>query len=294
MLKFLSSLILFGTNGIVAAQISLPSYEIVVLRTLLGSLLLGGIFLFCRKRSNRPSSRRGLALIILSGACLGISWMFLFDAYIQIGVGTSTLIYYCAPVVVMALSPLLFKERLTRAALVGFAFVLVGIVVVNGTGGQDGLSGQGIASAALSALFFVAMVVFSKKAEGVDGLKRSLVQIVAAFVVSAVATGLLHGFSMQVQPADVIPILVLGLVNTGLGSYLYFSSLGALKAQTIAVCGYLEPVSAVVMASLFLGEVMSPLQVLGAVMVLAGATFGELAPQLSRRMHRHPVQAPVH
>ncbi len=63
---------------------------------------------------------------------------------------------------------------------------------------------------------------------------------------------------------------------TGLGCYLYFSPLSKLPVQTVAVCGYLEPLSAVVFAALLLHEKMSLLQVIGAVCILGGAMVGEL------------------
>ena len=71
-------------------------------------------------------------------------------------------------------------------------------------------------------------------------------------------------------------ILLLGLVNTGGGCYLYFSPLSKLPVQTVAVCGYLEPMSAVVFAALLLGERMTPVQILGAVCIIGGAMIGEL------------------
>jgi len=43
--KYLSALLLFGLNGIVASRIPLNSYEIVFLRTLIGSILLTAVFL---------------------------------------------------------------------------------------------------------------------------------------------------------------------------------------------------------------------------------------------------------
>ena len=70
---------------------------------------------------------------------------------------------------------------------------------------------------------------------------------------------------------------MLGLVNTGLGCYLYFSAIGRLRVQTVAVCGYLEPLSAVLFSILFLGETLRLPQVLGAVLILGGALWGELS-----------------
>ena len=70
--------------------------------------------------------------------------MFLFEAYRQIGVSLASLAYYCGPVIVMALSPLLFKERLTRPRLLGFAAVLFGVFLVNGQAVQSGETGWGL------------------------------------------------------------------------------------------------------------------------------------------------------
>lgn len=44
---------------------------------------------------------------------MGISWLFLFEAYRRIGVSIASLGYYCGPVIVMALTPVMFHEKLT-------------------------------------------------------------------------------------------------------------------------------------------------------------------------------------
>jgi drug/metabolite transporter (DMT)-like permease len=75
------------------------------------------------------------------------------------------------------------------------------------------------------------------------------------------------------------------MVNTGIGCYLYFSSISNLPVQTVAVCGYLEPLSAVLFAVVFLHESMTLLQTVGAVLILGGAVYGEnpgLIKSLSR------------
>ena len=128
--KFISSLILFGSNGVMAAQILLPSCDIVVLRTLIGSVFLGSVFLISRPDA-RFGSTRSAALVIASGISMGLSWLFLYEAYQSVGVAVSSLAYYCAPIMVMALSPLLFKERLTRRIVLSFAIVLAGALLLN-------------------------------------------------------------------------------------------------------------------------------------------------------------------
>jgi len=84
------------------------------------------------------------------------------------------------------------------------------------------------------------------------------------------------------EPVNWIPILILGIINTGIGCYFYFSSIGNLSVQTVAICGYVEPLSAVVFSMLFLHERMTGHQVIGAILILGGAAFGELFPSHSK------------
>ena len=81
---------------------------------------------------------------------------------------------------------------------------------------------------------------------------------------------------MHIAPTSMVPILILGLLNTGIGCYFYFSSIGKLKVQTVAICGYLEPLSAVLFSVAFLKETMLPLQIIGAVLIIGGAMYSEL------------------
>ena len=59
-----------------------------------------------------------------------------------------------------------------------------------------------------------------------------------------------------------------------LSMLLLFAAL--LPAQACALCSYIDPVSALVFAAVFLGETMSIVQVLGAVFIIGGAAFGSV------------------
>lgn len=71
-------------------------------------------------------------------------------------------------------------------------------------------------------------------------------------------------------------LLVLGIVHTGVCLYLYFSAIQKLPGQTVAILSYIDPGSALFFATIFLGERLSLIQIVGAVMILGGAAFGEL------------------
>lgn len=273
--KYIFSLLLFGSNGIVAGFIDLNSYEIVLLRTLIGSLLLMIIFFAGRERLTFYQHKMQFLCLAVSGVAMGASWMFLYEAYARIGVSISSLLYYCGPVIVMILSPLIFKERLTVSKGIGFLFVVCGVFFVNGDAFHGSGDSAGILCGLLSAVMYSVMVVFNKKAVDITGLENAALQLLMSFLTVAVFVEIKQGFIMEIPQSSLLPIFVLGLLNTGVGCYLYFSSIGNLPVQTVAICGYLEPLSAVLFAVLLLKEAMMPMQIIGAAMILGGAVFGE-------------------
>ena len=275
-LKYIFALLLFGSNGIVASMIHLSSYEIVLLRTLIGSLLLIVIFFIAREKLTFYKYKTQSIFLAVSGIAMGTSWIFLYEAYDEIGVSLASLAYYCGPVIVMILSPILFGEKLTKIKVCSFLVVLVGIFLVNGTAFENGVSVWGLACGLLSAVCYSLMVMFNKKAKDITGLENSMLQLFMAFITVAIFVGIKQGYRMQIDTQSIIPILVLGLLNTGLGCYFYFLSIGKLPVQTVAICGYLEPLSAVVFSMIFLKETMLPIQIIGAVLIIGGAILGEI------------------
>lgn len=276
LIKYLSALLLFGSNGIIASHIAMSSYEIVFLRTLIGSVLLLGIFLMAKGKFHFRENRRNYLYICLSGIAMGASWMFLYEAYQQVGVGISSLLYYCGPVIVMILSPLLFREKLTVPKIAGFLVVIFGIVLVNGQAALNGVNKTGLVCGGMSAVMYFFMVTLNKQSKSVTGLENSAVQLVVSFLTTAVFVGIKEHFVFSIPSDGIVWILLLGVLNTGMGCYLYFSPLSKLPVQTVAILGYLEPLSAVLFAALLLHETMTVPQIIGAVCIIGGAMIGEL------------------
>lgn len=119
------------------------------------------------------------------------------------------------------------------------------------------------------------MVLSNKLAKEVDGTENATVQLFCTFAAVTVFVGLKQGLLIDVAAADWLPVLLLGLINTGVGCYCYFSAIGDIPAQSVAICGYLEPLSAVLLSALILHETLTPLQIVGAVLIIGGAVFGE-------------------
>ena len=277
--KYIASLLIFGTNGVVASFLTLNNTAIIFYRTLVGSIFLLGILLF-QKRLPRPEILKGQFLsVAVSGASLGLGWLFLFEAYRQIGVGTATLLYYLGPAMVMAAAPLLFRERITLSRILGIVAAFTGMILVNynslGTG-ADGSALTGILCGLASALWYAVMIVANKRVTNMDGVERTFMQLIFAGLVVTIYALATNKVLWPVQTQELLPLLILCVINTGLACYLYFSSMHLLPAQSVAVLGYIDPLSALVFSALFLDERMGTLQIIGAALILGGAAFGEL------------------
>lgn len=277
--KYILALLIFGSNGIVASFIALTSYEIVFFRTMTGALFLILLFVAIRKKTQFPAYRKEALYVVISGVAMGICWMFLYEAYAQVGVSIASLAYYCGPVLVMIAAPIIFREKLHLSIIAGFAAVLLGMLCVNGGSLLTGGMSFGLFCGIMSAVMYAVMLIFNKKAVHITGLENPMIQLTSSFVTVAIFTLAYQGLSFQIPAGSILPLLFLGVVNTGFGCYLYFSAIGNLSVQTVAIGGYLEPLSALVFSAVILSEHLGFIQMIGAILILGGAMFGELFSQ---------------
>ena len=273
---FIASMVIFGTNGLIVANISLGSAEIVLMRTFLGSLFLLAIVLVKRSFSF-ADLKADLVPATMGGAALGLNWVLLFSAYRSAGVGLSTLTYYCGPIIVLALSPVLFKEKLTWNKLLAIAAVAVGMFCITGDIEPGSDVQTGILFGGGAALLYASLIVANKRVKRLSGLNCAMYELIVAFFVVLIYL-LASNVKLPVIPAaeDIVWVLAIGLVNTGLAYYLYFSSLQKLPGQTVALVCYIDPLTALLVSMAFLGEKLLGVQIAGAVLILGGACLGEL------------------
>lgn len=282
-LKYLASLLIFGFNGIFASYVDATSTQIVFLRVLIGTGVLAAVFLLTRKRVTCLNDKRALGFLVLSGCAMGLQWLLLFEAFNHIGVGMATLLNYCGPIIVIALAPFVFKERLTWNKVLGIMVVVGGVMLLNGaaTGTLDIL---GVACGLGAAGLYAVMVMLSKKASAIKGLENTTIQMLSGLAAVFVVL-LIKGEANVSLPLHSVPaMLELGILGTGAACLLFFSGISEMKAQSVAVLGYLEPLGAVVLSALILGEAMTTLQLAGAACVIGGACLAQLSiPEVWRQ-----------
>ncbi len=277
---FVGSMLIFGTIGVLRRYIPLSSALLAFTRGILGGLFL---LIFARLRgkgSGGSIPAKTLGRLILTGAMIGINWILLFEAYAHTTVAVATLCYYMEPTIVILLSPLLFRERLTGRRALCAAAAILGMVLVSGVVGDGGGGSlRGVLLGLGAACFYAAVVILNKRTPGVAPFPRTTVLLLSAGMVMLpylLATG---GFqSAAFTPGNIALLLVLGIVHTGVAYAMYFGSMEGLRVQTIAVFSYIDPVSALLFSALLLGERLTLLSIIGAVLIIGSAILSELGP----------------
>lgn len=297
---YLVALVLYGTNGIVASYISgLDSTQVVMMRTMLGSLVLIPVFLLLGGRPSFSTHTRACALTALSGVFMGFCWMAMYEAYREIGVGMTSMLYCCGPAILMALTPVIFHERLTWNRVAGMALVLAGAVLLSLNGLGSGGSAWGYFCGVLTPLFYVVLIVLYKKAGPLDGTEAPTLQLLCSFLTVLVFLIIARDVPAGIDRDDLLPVLVLGFINTGVGCLLYFGSIRHLDAQTVAICDYLEPGSAVLFSVIILSEPIDAFRIAGLLLIIAGVLVGEVlgrrraaVPEASSESNRYSYRRP--
>lgn len=271
---YILSLLIFGTNGLYVAHISLAGSQIALLRTMIGGILLTGLVLF-GGGFDKNNIRKEWGLLLLGGATLGLDWIALFEAYKMLNVSLATLLYYAGPAIVLLFSPVLFSEKLTKQKTLSVFLVGVGLVCISGSVVVVGTSALGLIPAVLSGVLYATLIVFNKRIVHTNGMQTAAIELNIAFVVIGVYTLCTAGLP-HISTGDLPYIAGIGLINTGFAYWVYFVSLQKLPGQSVALISYIDPVSALLFSSFFLYEAMTPVQVSGAVLIVGGAVLGEI------------------
>lgn len=272
-----SAMFIFGTLAPFVRNVDVSSGELALYRAVLAAVLVGGFLLVTKQKISVISLKNNLLLLLLSGAAMGINWILLFEAYKYTTVSVATLSYYFAPVIVMVVCPLFFKEKLTCKQIICFVMSTAGLVLITGTMGGGKQDLLGIAFGLGAATFYATVMLLNKFIKGATGLHRTFVQFLSAIVVLVIYVAFTSGFTLE--KLDGIgwgALLIVGLVHTGITYCMYFSSLKELPGQKVAILSYIDPLVAVFVSVIWLNEKMTPPQIIGGILILGFTLWSEL------------------
>lgn len=278
-IMLISSMLIVGTIGIFRRFIPLSSALLAFFRGVIGAAFLGAFLILKNRAGRQRIAGKKLVGLILNGAFIGINWILLFEAYNYTTVAKATLCYYMEPTIVLLLSPLVFKERLSLKKGICALTALVGMVLISGVIGMENFQGhdmRGVLLALGAACFYALVVIINKKIGEFDAYEKTTIQLFSA-AIALLPYLLITGSFLNIQFdfKMIVLLLIVGILHTGIAYVLYFGSMSGLKAQTISALSYIDPVVAFAVSTLILREPITVAAVMGAVLIIGAALVGE-------------------
>ena len=278
MLRYLAAMLIFGTIGLFVRSIELPSSVIVLCRGFIGSAFLFAAGALLGRKVDWTSVRANCARLASSGVLLGLNWVLLFEAYKNATIAAATLIYYLAPIFVMALSVVFLGERLTARKCLCAAAALFDMSLVAGFWSPSAAANStmvGLLQALGAAGFYAALILNNKfigRTVPVDPLDSALVQLfMAALVLVPYVTAVVDFSTIRPDALSLSLTLVVAVLHTAVAYWLFFSAIPKLEAARIAVFAYVDPATAILLSILLLKEPFTLASVGGALLILGAA-----------------------
>lgn len=293
-IQFILSMIIFGTIGLVVRNIDLSSSERALLSSFLGCIFLLLIFSLIKKKISWYLVKSNALFLILSGIALGGNWIFLYQSYDHTTIANATLGYYFAPVFVMILSPFVLLEKLSIKKIVCIGVAIIGMLMIVGEGVSVFRSDDilGLSFGLIAAAFYASLLLLNKFIKDMGKLELTIIQLGITTLLLTPYVFLTEGFGIFEVSSSSIPfILILGIINTGIGFWLFFSGMEKLKGQSIAMLSYVDPFVAILISAIILQEQMTIVQMLGGLLLFGSTLVSEISSiNFSKQFKKTPAE----
>ena len=261
------AMLIWGSIGIFARMIPHSSIIIVFYRVFFGFISLFLILLY-KNDLKIDLKDNSIIFLIMTGITLALNWLFYFKAVKTTTIASATLSYYTSPIILTILSVIFLKEKLTKKGIIALILGFTGITIMMIGNGE-------IASARIKGIVFglIAAICYAGFA-----LNNKIISNISASHLTFLQTGIacIVFFPLIINSQlpninSLILLLIMGIVHTAMGLILYIKGLKISKVQDVGALSYLDPVSAIFFALIFLGEIPQLITFIGGSLILIGS-----------------------
>lgn len=246
-------------------------FQLVQLRITLATVCLF-LWLFIKKKPLLRIAKNDLIYFMILGVCgmAAVQFTYLF-AISKIHVAAAILLQYMAPIFIALFSVIFAGEKLKSSTLAAIIMATVGCWLVVGGYNLNVLSMNivGIISGIASAIAFAWYSI-----HGEYGMRKynPWTVLFYAFLFAAVVWNVFHppleAFFYKRSLLEWWWIFYIAIFGTVLPFGLYLEGVNLIRSTRSSITGMLEPIAAGLFSYIFLNEVMEPLQLAGAVLVI--------------------------
>ncbi|MBE6802489.1 MAG: DMT family transporter [Ruminococcaceae bacterium] len=273
-LSMILSMVVFGTIGIFVEYINMPSGFIAAARGIIGASVILAVMLITGHKTNFKKLSKKLTVLLASGVAIGFNWILLFEAYRHTGIPAATVCYYMAPLLVVGVSPFIFKDKLTLRQIICILIALMGVVSVSGIFQTNASKIIGILSGLGAAVLYASVMIMNKFMGETDDYERTFIQLAVAGLV-VLPYGILTMGDIEFNTKSTVLLVIVGVVHTGIAYLVYFGAIKKLKSRTVAILSYIDPASAIVLSSIVFMQMPKVYEIIGVVLIMGAAILSE-------------------
>jgi drug/metabolite transporter (DMT)-like permease len=292
LVKVLAAAAAMGTLGPVAGLAYREGVEpatFSALRAGIGAAILGALVLAHRQPSVslgrlEPRQRSRLALAVVVNGLMNLVLFFAFGA---MAVGLVMAIFYCYPVLVALMSAALGRERLTPVRVLALAISCAGLALVLGSqlGPEAHATVAGVALAGTAAMCHaIYLVAIRGGFDDVPDVQATSLVLAGGLAISGTAAVVIQGAGVAgewlASPVAWAAILCAGTVGA-LPKVWVMAGVRLIGSTRAAVALLMEPVVAVVVAAIALGQRLTVSELVGGAAILVAVVLAQ-RPTTSR------------
>jgi len=270
-LFIISAAFLWGLMGLVTRPLTAAGFslfQIVAARSVIASVGLF-TFLLITDREKLKISIKHVPLFVIIGCVLPLNSLNYFNAIEMITLSAAAILLYTAPYMVMAMSALVFKEKITLQKVCALLIAFSGCVMTIGVVDSERLSALGVVSGLAAAFFYALYTILLKVA-----LKNytPFTVTVYAFGVSGIVLIPICDFGGLIRLAAVgestaLNLLALGFIVTLIPFIFYTKGLEKTEPSRVSIIAFVEPLTASAVGIAMFGEMLTPFKLLGIALI---------------------------
>ena len=276
----------FGTIGFVTHFIPLSSSATVFYRALIGGLFIVIMCLISKQNIDIKSMKDNFLILILTSFFMGLNWVFQFEAFKVSSVAIGTVSYNTMPIFLLIIASFVFKEKITIKNIICIAIATIGIILVSNIlyTGIKSNEVLGCFYGIIGAIMYALIVIYNRKLSNIATHNKIIFQFMFSSIIMAIYVLLIQrktllfdsNLDSKTYMIGLISLLALCIFHTGFCYVHYFNAVSNLKAETVAIMTYIDPVVALLLSYFVLKENTTNMQLFGAILILASTLINQL------------------
>lgn len=212
-------------------------------------------------------------LIIFCAVANLLNWIFLFKSFELISVTIAISLYHLAPILVLIIGSLIFKEKMNVFSILAISLCFIGTLLIMGTDGFRSSSPEweGIMYGIIAAFFYAATMLLGKSITKTSVYATTFLQMFIGFLLLIPFVD--YSVYTTLNSSEWFYTVLTGIIHTGVVYLLFFNSIRHLPTNVVSFMIFVDPAVAILLDILLSGFKPDGIQILGISLIFIGVVY---------------------